>query len=271
LLVPILFILAVSLGMRVWHNPAEVQNILVGLALVASMPVAGSSTAWAQNANGDLALSLGLVVFSTFLSPVTTPAALHAVGWMATGTYSEGLHQLAGGGASVFLTLFVLLPSVLGMGLHALLGGTWVGGLKSAIRTVNLFALLLLCYSNACVALPQTVASPDWDFLIVMLGIVIALCALTFSSGWAIGRALEADEGQRTALMFGLGMNNNGTGLVIAATALAHLPDVMLPVIFYNLVQHVVAGLVNHLGRRGTRSPQGSEVKAAPIRLAKAS
>ena len=41
--------------------------------------------------------------------------------------------------------------------------------------------------------------------------------------------------------MFGLGMTNNGTGLVLATTALAHVPDVMLLVIFYNLVQHIVA------------------------------
>ena len=61
LVVPVLFILLVSQTMRLWHNPDEVQNILVGLALVASMPIAGSSTAWSQNANGNLALSLGLV------------------------------------------------------------------------------------------------------------------------------------------------------------------------------------------------------------------
>src|ERR1700687_3018580 len=80
LLVPIAFIAVVSQTMRLWHNPDEVQNILVGLALVASMPIAGSSTAWSQNANGDLALSLGLVMFSTLLSPLTTPIGLHSVG-----------------------------------------------------------------------------------------------------------------------------------------------------------------------------------------------
>src|SRR3954470_19753046 len=49
LAVPVAFIFLVSQGMRVWHNPEEVQQILVGLALVASMPIAGSSAAWSQN------------------------------------------------------------------------------------------------------------------------------------------------------------------------------------------------------------------------------
>ena len=47
--------------------------------------------------------------------------------------------------------------------------------------------------------------------------------------------------------MFGLGMNNNGTGLVLASMALADHPQVLLPIIFYNLVQHLVAGMVDYL------------------------
>jgi len=39
-------------------------------------------------------------------------------------------------------------------------------------------------------------------------------------------------------------MNNNGTGLVLASIALAQYPTVMIPVIFYNLIQHLVAGVV---------------------------
>src|SRR4051794_1911636 len=37
LLLPLTFILAISALLRFWHNPDEVQNILVGLALIASM------------------------------------------------------------------------------------------------------------------------------------------------------------------------------------------------------------------------------------------
>ena len=45
--------------------------------------------------------------------------------------------------------------------------------------------------------------------------------------------------------MFGLGMNNNGAGLVLASVALADHPQVMLPVIFYNLAQHLIASIVD--------------------------
>jgi BASS family bile acid:Na+ symporter len=247
LLVPVAFILAVSCGMRFWHNPDEVQNILVGLALVASMPIAGSSTAWAQNANGDLALSLGLVLISTFLSPWTTPLALHAVGLMTSGDYSEDLHEMAASGTGAFLFLCVLLPSLIGLGLRQFVSDARMNSVKPSLRLTNSAALLVLNYSNASVSLPQAVGDPDWDFLTVTLSIVAALCVFAFASGWLISRLLKAEKPETASLMFGLGMNNNGTGLVLASMALADHPRVLLPIIFYNLVQHLGAGIVDRL------------------------
>ena len=52
--------------------------------------------------------------------------------------------------------------------------------------------------------------------------------------------------------MFGLGMNNNGTGLILASLALSSYPNIMVPIIFYNLVQHIVAGTVQEIMSRRT-------------------
>jgi BASS family bile acid:Na+ symporter len=255
LFVPILYILAVSQAMRLWHNPEEVQNILVGLALVASMPVAGSSTAWSQNADGDLALSLGLVLSSTFLSPLTTPLALHAAGWVASGDYAEDLHELASGGAGGFLAVAVAVPSLFGITLQAF-GGSRIKAAKPTLRLLNSLDLLVLNYANASVSLPQAVADPDWDFLAAALLVVVTLCVLAFAVGGLIARWLRAGPPQHVSLMFGLGMSNNGTGLVLASMALADHPRVLLPILLYNLVQHLVAGGVDRLlGRRERSGP----------------
>jgi BASS family bile acid:Na+ symporter len=245
LAVPVAFVFGVSQTMRLWHNPEEVQQILVGLALVASMPVAGSSTAWSQNANGDLALSLGLVLLSTALSPLTTPAALKAVGAMTSGEYAARLHDLAASGAGAFLALGVALPSLLGVLAHAAAGEARVEAAKPSLKLVNSLNLLLLNYANAAVSLPQALAELDWDFLAVTLVIVVLLCGASFAAGWALARLLGGDPAQRAALTFGLGMSNNGTGLVLASLALAAQPRVLLPIIFYNLVQHLVAACVD--------------------------
>src|SRR5207253_1592302 len=120
-----------------------------------------------------------------------------------------------------------------------------ITALKPALRLLNSIDLLLLNYSNAAVSLPQTIADPDWDFLAVILAVVAALCVLAFAAGWLVARLLKADLPRQVSLMFGLGMNNNGTGLVLASMALAGHPRVLLPIIFYNLVQHLAAGCVD--------------------------
>lgn len=246
LAVPLAFILLAAQGLHFWHNSDEVQNLLVGLALVASMPIAGSSTAWSQNADGDMGISLGLVLLTTFLSPITTPLLLHSVAWMAAGDYSSDLHEIADYGTGTFLMLFVLLPSLAGMAVRGVAGRRRVEGLKPVLKTANVITLLLLNYSNAAVSLPNTVANPDPDFLALIVVLVTGLCVVAFASGWLLARSLKSDRGQEAALMFGLGMNNNGTGLVLASAALADHPLVMVPIILYNLIQHLVAATVDH-------------------------
>ncbi|KAF0212944.1 MAG: hypothetical protein FD172_881 [Methylocystaceae bacterium] len=212
ILVPLAFIAAIS-GT---HNPQEVQQILVGLALIASMPIAGASTAWSQNANGNLALSLALVLLTTLLSPILTPLVLHGVGYVTIGDYSEDLHELASGGAFAFLGAWVILPTVLGLAVNGIVGQPRVG-----------------------------VASPY-----LKMAIVGGLCLVMFAAGYGLARALDATRADTASMMFGLGMNNNGTALVLASTALAEHPQVMLPVILYNLVQHFAASLVDRAASR---------------------
>jgi BASS family bile acid:Na+ symporter len=245
LVIPIVYIWGLAHTMQVWHNPDEVQTILVGLALVASMPIAGSSTAWSQNANGNLALSLGLVLLSTLLSPLTTPIALQSVALVTTGDYSEDLQELAGSGTGWFLAFAVIAPSLAGIAMRALLGKARSARVRPYLKLGNSAVLLLLNYANAAVSLPQAVADPDLDFLAVTLTITLGLCAAAFAAGWVIGLGRNVSEAEQVSLTFGLGMNNNGTGLVLASMALADHPRVLLPIIFYNLVQHLVAGIVD--------------------------
>jgi BASS family bile acid:Na+ symporter len=256
LFLPILYIYLISRTMRVWHNPDEVQYILVGLALVAAMPIAGSSTAWTQNANGDLSLSLGLVLLSTLLSPLTTPLTFDLVEHMAEGKYALALEALETEGGGAFLILCVILPSLSGILLRPAIGETRTNAARPTLKLLNSINLLVLNYSNASVSLPKAIANPDWDFLSVTLLIVVGMCLLAFFAGWVLSRLFRSERSQQVSLMFGLGMNNNGTGLVLATMALSHFPNVMLPIIFYNLVQHLVAGSVDFLiFRRGDSGP----------------
>ncbi|CAH1086183.1 bile acid:sodium symporter family protein [Candidatus Nitrotoga sp. 1052] len=245
--IPIIYIFGVTVLMRLWSEPVEAQHILVGLALVAAMPIAGGSTAWAQNANGNLALSLGLVLFSTILSPIITPVTFNIFGEMASEEFEKVLQGLAVYGSGAFLGLWVVLPSLLGIAVRLIVVEDWVVGGMPYLKLINSIVLLMLNYSNAAVSLPQAIADQDYDFLAVTLVISAGLCLTLFAAGYGMSRLFKLDRTERVSLMFGLGMNNNGTGLVLASLALPSYPNIMVPIIFYNLVQHIAAGTVNEV------------------------
>jgi BASS family bile acid:Na+ symporter len=248
LIVPVLYIAGVSLALHAWDTAAA-GHVLLGLALVASMPIATSSAAWSQTGNGNLALTLGLILGSTLLSPLTTTAVLHSANWLTGGAIADGLNTLAGSGLSTFLVVFVLVPSLLGVAGRWLLGDRLVSRAWPALKLLSGVILLVLNYANASASLPGLVARPAWGFLTVALAVAVGMCVLTFTAGWFVAQLLRADESQRTAVLFGLGLNNNGAGLVLASVALASLPEVMLVMVLYTLIQHIVAGIVNLLKR----------------------
>jgi BASS family bile acid:Na+ symporter len=245
MLVPIALMLVLRCMMGMWHNQDEVRNLLVGMALIIAMPIAGSSTAWSQNANGNVSLSLGLVMLSTILSPLTTPLIFHLFGFMTTGDYAEDLHEMAQQGTNAFLCLTVVLPSLLGMALRFLLGEGITSRLRPLLKLCNFVVLLLLNYSNASTSLPQVLRLPDWDYLGIILATTIAVCGVAFLAGWLVSKVFKTNKADKASLMFSLGMNNNGTGLVLAAAALFDHPQVMLPMIFYTLVQQIIAAVID--------------------------
>lgn len=243
--VPVIYSLLAAQAMGFWHNDKEAGLIVLGLALVAAMPVAGSSAAWAQNANGDLAISLGLVIASTLLSPISTPLALHAIGLGSQGSSAHELHKIAGQSAGAFLASWVLLPSILGMIVRAAAGEARVKRVEKPLKLCTTAILIMLVYANASACLPGALGTPDWDFLALTLIAVTGLCVVTFSAGYLLGKWLGTSRDEHASLIFGLGMNNNGTGLVLASTALSAHPMAMLPIIVYNLAQHLAAGAVH--------------------------
>ncbi|MGC3975741.1 MAG: bile acid:sodium symporter [Nitrospira sp.] len=184
LLIPFGFIFFVSMLLPLWHNPEEAQQILVGLALIAAMPIAGASTAWAQNSNGNLVLSLGLVLLSTLLSPIMTPLAFYVFGEMASAEYEHVLHHLAEHDSGAFLGLWVVLPSLIGVGLRFAIPERQLSTGLPYLKTINALVLLALNYSNASVSLPQAIARPDLDFLVLTLIITAALCVTTFAAAY---------------------------------------------------------------------------------------
>src|SRR5262249_51200087 len=108
--------------------------------------------------------------------------------------------------------------------------------------------------------------------------VVAGLCVTAFTAGWGVAWLLRADPGQQTALMFGLGMNNNAVRLVLASATLVRHPLVIMPILLHTLVQQLVAAAANLVLCRtaqadvrqqatagGERATRAVEATASPI------
>jgi BASS family bile acid:Na+ symporter len=242
--VPLMVVVGLAVGAAALDCSGRVGGLVAGLALIACVPVAASSIAWAHKADGDLALSLGLVVVSTCLSPLTTPLVLALIATVAAAG-AEGVRGLADGGASAFLVAIVVVPTAAGVLARGAIGGGRIDRAKPSLSLAACLVMLLLNYCGASETLPRAVPGADPAVLALSLGVTVGLCGLGFGAGWVAARLLRADAARGRSLMFGLGMNNNGAGLVMASAMLPHLPDAALPIIVYMLVQHMMAGVAD--------------------------
>lgn len=252
LALPVLFV-ALLQRLAGAFAPEHTPSLVAGFALLAAMPVAASSTVWSQKSEGDPALSLGLVVCSTCLSPLTTPVVLLGMDWASGGAAGAAIARL--GGSGLFLAAFVMVPTAAGVAIRWAAGEEWMRRARPWSQSASVGILLTLCYSIASSALPGLFARPDWAFIAAVLTASVVLCATAFCVGWALAALAGGDTSQRRSLMFGLGLMNGGAGLAMAGSALAHLPGAMLPLIVYTLAQHLVAGAADRLLRRNAPSP----------------
>ena len=130
-------------------------GLLVGLALVAAMPVANSSAGWTQNAGGNVTLSLGLIVLSILLSPLATPNLLKLMGLVLSADDTHRIEQVVTQFSGWRFILWVILPSLAGAAAAWLAGPQRIARAKPWFRLITLVDILVLNYANASLAVEK--------------------------------------------------------------------------------------------------------------------
>jgi len=194
-----------------------------------------------------MSLSIGLVIFSTLLAPLTGPLSLSCLRPFAVRGYAAGLERLGTASGAVLLVTSVLLPAATGLVARQFFGLGRGTRILPILKPLNLSTLLVLNYANAAVALPRLTEDPDSHFLTAATGLALGLCLTLFFAGRLLALAFHLGRAQGVSLVFGLGMTNNGTGLILASTAMPEYPRVVLPILIYNLIQHLVAGAAQRM------------------------
>lgn len=234
-----------------------IAGVMVGLALVAAMPVANSSVGWTQNAGGNVALSLGLVVLSIVLSPFSTPNLLKLMGLALSERDTERIHQVVTQFSGREFILWVILPSLAG-GLAAWLAGPGrIARAKPWFRIASLSSILLLNYANASLAIDKIWATERLRIVLIAAGLATLVSLVGILLALAQSRAMNLPRQSCIALLFGVSMNHTGLALVLAGEFLEDQPRTILIILLTTLAQHVVAALVDwRLQREPVAPPQ---------------
>jgi BASS family bile acid:Na+ symporter len=247
-------IIVAMLGAALPHllPSAQTVGILVGLALVASMPVANSSAGWTQNAGGNVALSLGLIVVSIILCPLATPNMLKLMGLALSSDETAKIEQFVAQFTGGQFMAWVILPSLAGGAAAALAGGDRIANAKPLLRLISLVDILVLNYANASVAVRKIWEQETGFALVAAAALTAAGSLMGVLMAILLARICRLGSESRVAMMFGLSMKHTGLGLVLAGqvTALRDEPRVILVILLATLMQHIVAaGLDRRLQR----------------------
>jgi BASS family bile acid:Na+ symporter len=232
-------------------------GLLVGLALVAAMPVANSAAGWTQNARGNVTLSLGLIVMSILLSPLATPNLLKLMGLALSSDDTQRLEQVVNEFSGSRFILWVILPSLAGAVAAWLAGAERIGRAKPWFRLITLIDILVLNYANASLAIQSILKFEQPGVVLLAAALAMSVSLVGIALAVAQCRICGLPRSTWIALVFGLSMKHTGLALVVAGEVLHDQPRVILVILLTTLAQHLAAGAIDwRLSRASLATPE---------------
>lgn len=222
-------------------------NLVCGVVLEYSVPVAVVAAMWTNMLGGDPALSLATILVSTVAAPFTIPLTLHL---LLGQTVEVDAARMMGE-----MVVSIALPALAGTLANDVSHGRAARELSPVIAPAAKIALVLVILTNA------TGVSPYVRNLTPTLVAVAAFIAVFASCGYALGllvaHLLRRPHDQAVSMTYLVGMRNISAGAVIAGE---YFPgEVMFPVVIGTLFQQVLAALYGSLLRRLGRAERAAE------------
>lgn len=209
---------------KLLNLPAE---IAVGVILVGCCPGGTASNVMTYLARGNVALSVAVTSVSTLISPLLTPAIF----LMLAGEMLE----IQAAGMLMSIVKMVLLPIVLGLIVHKVLGSK-TEKLTDALPLVSVAAIVLIIGAVVGASKGKIMESGLLIFAVVVLHNGIGYLLGFFTAKWT-GLPYDAQK----TLAIEVGMQNSGLAAALAAAHFAAAPVVAVPGALFS-VWHNISG-----------------------------
>jgi solute carrier family 10 (sodium/bile acid cotransporter), member 7 len=161
-------------------------------------------------------------------------------------------HALPFGSVVLDLTLWLVLPLLVGQALRPLLGG-FVARHKAGINIVDRLTILLLVYTSFCDSVVGGVWRSGAAPLAVSALASVLLLATALGITWSLGRIWGFERADRITALFCGSKKTLASGVPMARLIFGSQPGlavILLPIMIYHPLQLVVGGwLAGKLGR----------------------
>lgn len=213
-------------------------NLVCGIVLEYSVPIAVVAAMWTNMMGGDPALSLATILVSTVAAPFTIPLTLHV---LLGQTVEVDAGRMMGE-----MVVSIALPALAGTAANDLSHGRAARDLSPVIAPAAKIALVLVVLTNSTGVAPYVRGLTPT--LVAVAAFICAFAASGYVLGLLAARVLRRPYEQVASMTYLVGMRNISAGAVIAGE---YFPgEVMFPVVIGTLFQQVLAASFGSLLRR---------------------
>lgn len=224
----------------------ESPELVCGIVLEYSVPVAVVSSMWIGMGGGDMALGLATILVSTVLAPVTIPLTLRV---LLGQTVEVDVLGMMGD-----MVLSVALPALAGTALNEVTHGRAAREISPPLAPAAKIALVLVILTNSTGVAPYVRSlTPQ---LVGVAAFILFFAALGYAIGLVVARAWHRPFDQQVSMTYLCGMRNISAGAVLAGE---YFPgEAMFPVVIGTLFQQVLAAGFGSVLRRLRRADGAS-------------
>lgn len=214
------------------------NSIIVGSGynLVRAVPTAVVGSVWATMFNGNLAVSLAILLIDTLLAPAITPFMLKI--------YTGTAVQLDTFGMMKSLCFMVVIPFILGIVFNHFFKKQikeTIGPITNPISKILFFVEIIINVSQVS---QRIVSEASWDYALVIVAALI-LSVLGFLTGHMVSIVISLQKKEDVSITFAVALRNTNAALVLA---IGFLPELAaLPIIFSIVIQQTLAAIMGKL------------------------
>ncbi len=213
-------------------------NIVAGIVLEYSVPIAVTSTMWIGIYAGDMSLALGTLLISTLISPVTIPTTLRLLVGATV--------QVDAAGMFFDMLVMIALPALAATALNQATRGRVKATLSPALAPLARIFVILVITTNST-------SLHDFMFNLTpeLAGVMVFIAAMASSGylwGFAAAHLMHLEREQAVTLTFCSALRNISAGAVIAQ---AYFPAAtMFPVMTGTLFNQFLAAVFGRVFSR---------------------